>query len=65
MRDVIVIGGGLAGCSMAVQLARRGHGVLLLESEVYPVHKLCGEFLSPAVRGLVRELGVGAGSEPA
>jgi flavin-dependent dehydrogenase len=58
MRDVIVIGGGLAGCSMAVQLARRGHGVLLLESEVYPVHKLCGEFLSPEVRGLFRELGV-------
>lgn len=58
MRDVIVIGGGLAGCSMAVQLARRGHDVLLLESAVYPVHKLCGEFLSPEVRGLFRELGV-------
>ena len=28
--DAIVIGGGLAGCSAAAQLARRGHQVLLL-----------------------------------
>ena len=58
MRDAIVIGGGLAGCSMAVQLSRRGHDVLLLEAATYPVHKLCGEFLSPEARGLFRELGV-------
>ncbi len=58
MRDAIVIGAGLAGCSMAVQLARQGHDVLLLEAATYPVHKLCGEFLSPEVRGLFRELGV-------
>lgn len=58
MRDAIVIGAGLAGCSIAVQLARRGLDVLLLESATYPVHKLCGEFLSPEVRGHFRDLGV-------
>lgn len=58
MRDVIVLGAGLAGCSMAVQLARGGHDVLLLEAATYPVHKLCGEFLSPEVRGLFGALGV-------
>jgi flavin-dependent dehydrogenase len=48
--DAIVIGGGLAGCSAALQLARRGHEVVLLEKETYPRHKLCGEFLSPEVQ---------------
>jgi flavin-dependent dehydrogenase len=45
--DAIVIGGGLAGGSAALQLARRGHEVALLEKDTYPRHKLCGEFLSP------------------
>jgi len=56
--DVIVIGGGLAGCSAALQLARRGHAVLLLEKGTYPKHKLCGEFLSPEVQDLCGNLGV-------
>jgi flavin-dependent dehydrogenase len=58
MRDVIVIGGGLAGCSAARQLAGRGLDVLLLEKGSYPRHKLCGEFLSPEVRRSFRRLGV-------
>ena len=56
--DVIVIGGGLAGCATALQLARAGRRVLLLEEKRYPVHKLCGEFLSPEVQTLFRGLGV-------
>lgn len=56
--DAIVIGGGLAGCSAALQLARKDHRVLLLEKGTYPQHKLCGEFLSPEVQGLCDDLGV-------
>lgn len=56
--DVIVIGGGLAGCSAAAQLARRGHRVLLLEKGSYPRHRLCGEFLSPETQRLFADLGV-------
>jgi flavin-dependent dehydrogenase len=56
--DAVVIGGGLAGCAAARGLALRGHSVLLLESERYPVHKVCGEFLSPEAGGLLRALGV-------
>jgi len=56
--DVIVIGGGLAGCSAAGQLAERGHDVLLLEQATYPRHKLCGEFLSPEAQDSFRRLGV-------
>ncbi len=56
--DVIVIGGGLAGCSASMQLARRGLEVLLLEKSSYPSHKLCGEFLSPESQRSFERLGV-------
>ncbi len=56
--DVIVIGGGLAGCGAAIPLARRGLRVLLLEKDRLPVHKLCGEFLSVEVMATFERLGV-------
>jgi flavin-dependent dehydrogenase len=56
--DAIVIGGGLAGCSVAHQLTRRDHSVLLLEESTYPRHKLCGEFLSPEAQSALDGLGV-------
>lgn len=56
--DAVVIGGGLAGCSTAIQLAERGHEVLLAEQETYPRQKLCGEFLSPEAQSSFRRLGV-------
>jgi flavin-dependent dehydrogenase len=58
MHDVIVIGGGLAGCSAAIHLAEAGRDVVLLEKGTYPKHKLCGEFLSPEAQGLFERLGV-------
>lgn len=58
MHDVIVVGGGLAGCSAATQLADRGFDVLLLEKGTYPRHKLCGEFLSPEAQRSFQTLGV-------
>ncbi|MDZ4770447.1 MAG: NAD(P)/FAD-dependent oxidoreductase [Chloroflexota bacterium] len=47
MFDAIVVGGGLAGCSAAITLARGGHQVALIEAASYPRAKVCGEFLSP------------------
>jgi flavin-dependent dehydrogenase len=47
MTDVAVIGGGLAGLTAAIALARRGWDVTLYESGDYPRHRVCGEFLSP------------------
>jgi flavin-dependent dehydrogenase len=58
-RDVLVIGGGPAGSSTAIFLARHGYRVTLLERSVFPRVKPCGDYLTPgAVRLLRDELGV-------
>lgn len=44
--DVAIIGGGLAGLSASVMLAKAGHRVVLFEKETYPFHKVCGEYIS-------------------
>ena len=56
--EVIIVGGGPAGSSCAIHLARRGVKVLLLEQKKFPRDKLCGEFLSPECRDHFRKLGV-------
>jgi len=58
LNDVLVLGGGLAGLSAAIQLARSGHEVALLEQKSYPRHKVCGEYLSLEVVPALRSLGV-------
>jgi len=56
--DVVVVGGGPAGCSAALHLAAEGVNVLLCEAGAYPRDKLCGEFLSPECLPLLEALGV-------
>jgi menaquinone-9 beta-reductase len=56
MFDALVIGGGLAGCSAAITLARRGHRVSLIEAGTYPRAKVCGEFLSPECTALFAQM---------
>lgn len=56
--DVAVVGGGLAGCSAAITLAKQGYRVGLFEAKAYPHDKVCGEFMSPECGDLLDELGV-------
>lgn len=58
MPDAVVIGGGLAGSSLAIRLSAFGWKTLLLERQSFPRHKACGEFLSPETKNMFRELGV-------
>ncbi len=57
--DVLIVGGGPAGCSAALHLAAAGASVLLCEAGAYPRDKLCGEFLSPECVPLLDALGGG------
>lgn len=44
--DCIIIGGGLGGLTLSIQLAKKGYKIALLEKETYPFHKVCGEYIA-------------------
>jgi flavin-dependent dehydrogenase len=54
--DVAIIGGGLAGLTLAIQCIDAGYSTILFEKETYPYHKVCGEYISmeslPFLQGL-------------
>lgn len=56
--DVIIAGGGPAGSSAAIHLARGRMRVLLVEQKKFPRPKLCGEFISPECQTHFEKLGV-------
>ena len=55
--DIVLIGGGLAGLAAALDLARRGYQVAVVERKQYPFHKVCGEYVSNEVLPYLRRLG--------
>src|SRR5579863_2736200 len=56
--DLIVVGGGPGGATLASLVAMQGHRVSLLEHEIFPRYQI-GESLLPAtVHGICRMLGV-------
>ncbi|MEX0968237.1 MAG: NAD(P)/FAD-dependent oxidoreductase [Bacteroidia bacterium] len=58
MKDVIIIGGGLAGLTSAILLGRAGFDVLVIEKNQYPYHKVCGEYIANEVLPFLKSLGV-------
>jgi flavin-dependent dehydrogenase len=56
--DVLVLGGGVAGCAASIALARKGRRVTMLEREPTPRHKVCGEFLSGEALEDLHALGI-------
>ncbi len=53
-----IIGGGLAGLSLSVLMAKAGHNVILFEKEKYPFHRVCGEYISLESRSFIESLGL-------
>jgi len=56
--DVLVVGGGPAGSSSALRLARAGFEVSVLERAQFPRTKVCGEYVSPGACNALAELGL-------
>lgn len=56
--QVAVIGGGLAGLTASIHLAQIGIEVILFEKNAYPIHKVCGEYLSKEVVPYLKSLGI-------
>jgi flavin-dependent dehydrogenase len=56
--DIIVVGGGLAGLTAAIDSRMRGHSVLVIEKKKYPHHRVCGEYVSNEVMPYLESLGI-------
>ena len=58
MSEAIVVSGGLAGAAFAIELARQGRSVIVLEKTSDAHHRVCGEFLSAEAQALLARLGL-------
>ena len=56
--DVAVVGAGPAGAAAAILLARQGYRVGLIDKATFPRDKACAEYMSPAIGGVLKRLGV-------
>lgn len=56
-KEIIIIGGGLAGLVCGIHLGKLGHKVLIIEKHGFPQHKVCGEYLSNEVLPYLKWLG--------
>ena len=60
--DAIAVGGGLAGAAFALELARSGKRVAVIERAGGPALKVCGDFLSGEAQELLAHLGLDLGA---
>jgi len=58
--DAVVVGAGPAGSSAAILLARAGWDVALVEKQLFPRRKVCGECIAASNLPLLDALGIGA-----
>lgn len=56
--DVLIVGGGVAGLSLACLLANNGYHVAVLEKDEYPKHRVCGEYVSMQSKPFLESIGI-------
>ncbi|MCZ6472499.1 MAG: FAD-dependent monooxygenase [SAR324 cluster bacterium] len=62
--EVIIVGAGMAGLALAMQLGRQGRPVLILEKAAAPRDKVCGEGLMPLGVAALARVGLEPGELP-
>ncbi|MCC5939231.1 MAG: NAD(P)/FAD-dependent oxidoreductase [Lunatimonas sp.] len=63
-QPVVIVGAGLAGLSLSIELARLGVPVIVLEKDQFPRQKVCGEYISRESESYLNWLGVETQSLP-
>ena len=58
MKQITIIGGGLAGLVTSILLARKDFEVTLHEKKQYPFHRVCGEYISDEVKPFLKSNGL-------
>jgi len=61
--DLIIVGGGPAGATMALSAARQRLRVLLVDKATFPRDKVCGDAIPPRCRPVLDEYGLTAAVE--
>jgi menaquinone-9 beta-reductase len=56
--NLAIAGGGLAGLTLAIQMADAGYSCVLFEKNSYPFHKVCGEYVSLESWNFLERLGL-------
>jgi geranylgeranyl reductase family protein len=62
--DVAVVGGGPAGAAAAIELARAGRDVVLVDKATFPRDKICGDGLTAGALRLLEALGLDPATVP-
>lgn len=58
MKQIRLVGGGLAGLALGIALRKRDVPVVLHEALSYPRHRVCGEFISGVSEQTLESLGI-------
>lgn len=62
MKQVVIIGGGIAGLIAANVLAQKGFPCVVIERKAYPMHRVCGEYISNEATPFLESLGLFPGT---
>ena len=62
--DVVVVGGGPAGAAAAIELARRGRDVMVVDRASFPRDKICGDGLTAGALRRLEDLGLDPAAVP-
>jgi squalene monooxygenase len=57
--DIVIVGGGIAGCASAVAFGTQGRRVVLLEKSLAQPERVVGELLQPGGVRALHSLGMG------